>query len=144
MDSAAASLRRFCLERVMFSILGLDHVVLRAANVARMQRFYCEVLGCTLEREREDLGLTQLRAGSALIDLVDVEGELGRKGGAAPGREGRNLDHLCLRIEPFDPGALTAHRCATAWCPAKSSRATALTGRGLRCTSVIPKVMWSS
>jgi catechol 2,3-dioxygenase-like lactoylglutathione lyase family enzyme len=93
----------------MFSILGLDHVVLRASNVPRMVRFYCEALGCTLERERTDLGLTQLRAGNALIDLVDVAGELGRKGGAAPGREGRNMDHLCLRIEPFDPGAISAH-----------------------------------
>ena len=93
----------------MFSILGLDHVVLRASNVPRMVRFYCEALGCTLERERADLGLTQLRAGNALIDLVDVAGELGRKGGAAPGREGRNMDHLCLRIEPFDPGAISAH-----------------------------------
>ena len=92
----------------MFSILGLDHVVLRAANVPRMVHFYCTVLGCTLERERADLGLTQLRAGSSLIDLVAVDGEIGRKGGAAPGAEGRNMDHLCLRIEPFDPGALTA------------------------------------
>lgn len=93
----------------MFSILGLDHVVLRAVNLQRMVKFYCEVLGCTLEKEREDLGMTQLRAGSALIDLVAVEGELGRRGGAAPGVEGRNMDHLCLRIEPFDPGALSAH-----------------------------------
>jgi len=92
----------------MFSILGLDHVVLRVSSLARMQRFYCEVLGCTLERERPDLGMVQLRAGSALIDLVDVAGEIGRKGGAAPGREGRNMDHLCLRIEPFDPGAISA------------------------------------
>lgn len=93
----------------MFSILGLDHVVLRAAHVPRMVRFYCGVLGCTLERERGDLGLTQLRAGNALIDLVDVSGELGRRGGAAPGCEGRNMDHLCLRVEPFDPGAISAH-----------------------------------
>ncbi|MBX3650977.1 MAG: VOC family protein [Burkholderiales bacterium] len=93
----------------MFSILGLDHVVLRAVNLPRMVKFYCEVLGCTVEKEREDLGMTQLRAGSALIDLVAVDGKLGRRGGAAPAAEGRNMDHLCLRIEPFDPGALTAH-----------------------------------
>ncbi|MCE2999029.1 MAG: VOC family protein [Betaproteobacteria bacterium] len=92
----------------MFSILGLDHVVLRVTSLARMQRFYCEVLGCTLERERPDLGMVQLRAGNALIDLVDVAGDIGRKGGVAPGREGRNMDHLCLRIEPFDPGAISA------------------------------------
>jgi catechol 2,3-dioxygenase-like lactoylglutathione lyase family enzyme len=93
----------------MFSILGLDHVVLRITNVPRMVRFYCDVLGCTLEKEREDLGLTQLRAGNSLIDLVAVDSAIGRKGGAPPGAEGRNMDHLCLRIEPFDPGALTTH-----------------------------------
>ncbi|MEP6969387.1 MAG: VOC family protein [Betaproteobacteria bacterium] len=93
---------------MVFSILGLDHVVLRAVNVPRMVHFYCTVLGCTLARERADLGLTQLRAGNSLIDLVAVDGEIGRKGGAAPDMQGRNMDHLCLRIEPFDPGALTA------------------------------------
>ena len=79
----------------MFSILSLDHVVLRAANMPRMTRFYCDVLGCTIERERKDLGLTQLRAGNSLIDLVAVDSDIGRKGGAAPGVEGRNMDHLC-------------------------------------------------
>ncbi len=93
----------------MFSILGLDHVVLRVENVPRMVRFYRDVLGCTLERERPELGLTQLRAGQSLIDLVAVEREPGRNAGAAPGNEGRNMDHLCLRIVPFDPGMLAAH-----------------------------------
>lgn len=92
----------------MFSILGLDHLVLRVASLPRMVRFYCEVLGCTVEKERGDLGMTQLRAGSALIDLVAVDGEIGRRGGGAPGAGGRNMDHFCLRIEPFDPGALSA------------------------------------
>ncbi len=91
------------------TILGLDHLVLRAADPARMIRFYCDVLGCTLERRRDDLGLIQLRAGRSLIDLVTLDGPLGRAGGAAPGAEGRNLDHFCLRIEPFDPAALKAH-----------------------------------
>ncbi|MBS1217830.1 MAG: yaeR [Proteobacteria bacterium] len=93
----------------MFSILGLDHVVLRAVNVPHMVRFYCDVLGCTLERERAAIGLTQLRAGNSLIDLAAVDGEVGPRGGAGPRVDGRNMDHLCLRIEPFDPGALTAH-----------------------------------
>jgi glyoxylase I family protein len=101
-------LRLVRAEQTLFSILGLDHVVLRVASLERMRRFYCEVLGCTVERERADLAMVQLRAGSALIDLVDVQGVIGRKGGAAPAREGRNMDHLCLRIEPFDPGAISA------------------------------------
>jgi glyoxylase I family protein len=96
-------------KRAAFEILGLDHLVLRATDPARLKRFYCDVLGCTLERERPELGLTQLRAGVSLIDLISVEGELGKAGGAAPGKTRRNMDHLCLRIEPFDQNALVAH-----------------------------------
>jgi hypothetical protein len=58
---------------------------------------------CSLERETSpEFGLTQLRAGNALIDIVDVAGELGRQGGAAAGTSGRNMDHFCLQIEAFD------------------------------------------
>ena len=96
-------------KRIAFEILGLDHVVLRVRDAGRLARFYCDVLGCSVERVRDDLGLTQLRAGNSLIDLVTVDAELGKKGGAAPGKEGRNMDHLCLRIEPFDQNALVAH-----------------------------------
>ena len=88
---------------------GIDHVVLRVRDVAVMQRFYCDVLGCTVEKVQAAIGLTQLRAGSSLIDLVDVDGKLGREGGAAPGKEGRNMDHLCLRLQPFDGAAIAAH-----------------------------------
>jgi catechol 2,3-dioxygenase-like lactoylglutathione lyase family enzyme len=91
------------------NILGRDHLVLRTADPARMIRFYCDVLGCALERQRDDLGLIQLRAGRSLIDLVTLDGPLGRAGGSAPGAEGRNLDHFCLRVEPFDPAALKTH-----------------------------------
>jgi glyoxylase I family protein len=88
---------------------GIDHVVLRVRDVAAMQRFYCDVLGCTVEKVQAAIGLTQLRAGNSLIDLVDVDGKLGREGGAAPGKEGRNMDHLCLRVQPFAGAAIAAH-----------------------------------
>jgi glyoxylase I family protein len=91
----------------MFKILRLDHIVLRVRDVEAMLRFYTDVLGCTLERTQEELGLYQVRAGASLIDLVTIDGKLGRAGGAAPGSEGRNLDHFCLRIEPFDADALS-------------------------------------
>jgi glyoxylase I family protein len=71
--------------------------------------FYCEVLGCAIEWRRPDLGLVHLRAGSAMIDLVPVDGVLGSKGGAPPGKEGRNMDHVCLRVEPFDVQAIVQH-----------------------------------
>ena len=90
----------------MFSICDIDHLVLRVVDTERMLHFYCEVLGCSLERHQEAIGLIQLRAGRSLIDLVPVDGQLGRAGGAAPGSEGRNLDHFCLRIEPFDEAAI--------------------------------------
>lgn len=92
----------------MIPLRGLDHLVLRVVDLERMLAFYCGALGCTVERRVERLGLVQLRAGDALIDLVPVDGALGRAGGAAPGREGRNLDHFCLRVEPFDEAAIRA------------------------------------
>ena len=92
-----------------FELRQIDHIVLRVRDVDAMQAFYCDVLGCSVERRQDGIGLLQLRAGASLIDLVDVEGKLGRMGGAAPGAEGRNLDHLCLRVEPFDRDAIVAH-----------------------------------
>jgi glyoxylase I family protein len=88
------------------TIQGIDHVVLRVRDVAAMQRFYCDVLGCNLEKVQAEIGLVQLRAGRTLIDLVDVAGKLGRMGGAPPGAEGRNMDHLCLRVARLDGPAL--------------------------------------
>ena len=88
---------------------GLDHLVLRTDNAERMIRFYCDVLSCSVERRRDDIGLIQLRAGQTLIDLVTLDGPLGLAGGAPPGREGRNLDHFCLAIEKFNEAALRKH-----------------------------------
>jgi glyoxylase I family protein len=94
---------------VPFRLRHLDHVVLRVRDVAAMRRFYCDVLGCTPERDQPGLGLFQLRAGASLIDLVDVNGKLGRNGGSAPGAEGRNVDHVCLGIEGYDEALIVAH-----------------------------------
>ena len=97
----------------MLHIREIDHLVLRVRELDKMLWFYCEVLGCTVQRRQDDIGLVQLRAGRSIVDLVVVDGVLGRAGGAAPGAEGRNLDHFCLRIEPFDEPtlrkALVAH-----------------------------------
>lgn len=90
-----------------FQILDLDHVVIRATDVDAMTRFYRDVLGCALEKEQRDLGLIQLRVGRSLIDLLQVGGKIDRPENGVPG-EGRNMDHLCLRIEPFDADTLKA------------------------------------
>jgi glyoxylase I family protein len=95
-----------------FRIVHIDHLVLRVRDIGRMLDFYTAVLGCTLEKVQEELGLYQLRAGNSLIDLVTVDGKLGKAGGAAAGYEGRNLDHFCLRIEPFDEAALASQLAA--------------------------------
>jgi glyoxylase I family protein len=83
-------------------VRAIDHVVLRVANLDAMLAFYCGVLGLEIERRQDEIGLIQLRAGQSLIDLVPLEGLLGKQGGAGPGVEGRNVDHFCLRVEPFD------------------------------------------
>ncbi|MBV9924668.1 MAG: VOC family protein [Acidobacteria bacterium] len=93
----------------MFGIKGIDHVVVRARDLERMVGFYRDVLGCAVEKRRDDLGLVHVRAGASLIDLISVDGELGRQGGAAPAAEGRNMDHLCLRVEPFDEEEIRRH-----------------------------------
>ncbi|MDO5610293.1 MAG: VOC family protein [Pseudomonadota bacterium] len=92
-----------------FAIKRIDHIVLRVVDPVRAERFYREVLGCEVAKRRNDLGLLHLHAGASMIDLVAIDGELGRKGGIAAGSQGRNLDHLCLRIEHFDEAAIVAH-----------------------------------
>jgi catechol 2,3-dioxygenase-like lactoylglutathione lyase family enzyme len=91
-----------------FSVLRIDHIVLRVKDIERAITFYRDVLGCAIEKRRDDLGLVHLRAGASLIDLVTPDGPLGKQGGALAGVEGRNVDHICLRIEPFDEAAIRA------------------------------------
>lgn len=93
------------------TIREIDHVVIRAADPAAMARFYCDALGCTIEKEQPDIGLTQLRAGRSMIDLLAVGSKLDRVDSGTPG-QGRNMDHLCLRIEHYDAASLGAHLSA--------------------------------
>ena len=93
----------------MITIRDIDHLVLRVVDLDAMISFYCDVLGCSMEKRQDDLGLIQLRAGRSLVDLVPVDGKLGLEGGAAPGKEGRNLDHFCFRVDPFDEIAIRRH-----------------------------------
>lgn len=89
---------------------AIDHIVLRTDRYQELIDFYCNVLGCIVERVIEEgFCLTQLRAGNALIDIVDVEGKLGKPGGPAPQETGNNVDHFCLQIEPFEEHELKAY-----------------------------------
>ena len=93
----------------MLRIREIDHLVLRVRDVDAMVRFYGEVLGCPVHRIDDRIRLVQLRAGRGLIDLIPLDSELGRAGGVGPGREGRNMDHFCLRVDPWDAEAIRAH-----------------------------------
>ena len=95
-----------------FAVQRIDHVVFRVRDLEAMVRFYDSVLGCQVVRRRPELGLVHIRAGASMVDLVDVAGRLGRAGGAAPSFDARNVDHLCLRIEPFDEARIVAHLAA--------------------------------
>ena len=92
-----------------FTLKQIDHVVLRIRDLDRSLNFYVGVLGCTIDKRQEGIGLIQVRAGSSLIDLVPLDGLLGRMGGAGPQMEGRNVDHFALQIVPFDEAAIRTH-----------------------------------
>jgi glyoxylase I family protein len=90
-------------------LAAIDHVVFRVTDLDTAIRFYSEVLGAKVEKVQAEIGVWQLRAGTSLIDLVPVEGKLGRLGGAGPGIEGGNVDHVCFRVVPWDGEAILAH-----------------------------------
>jgi len=114
-----------------FQIRGIDHVVLRCNNVDEMLGFYCGVLGCTIAKRNERLGLIHLSAGTTMIDLVSTDGEIGRADGSAAGLEVRNMDHFCLRIEPFDIERLTEHLKAHGLAPTELRTRFGAEGDGL-------------
>ena len=82
----------------MIRIRAIDHVVLRVRDIERMRAFYCDVLGAQHVAYRPEFGMSHLRVGSAMIDLVKGEGPTGC-----------NMDHLCLRVEPFDQEQVVSH-----------------------------------
>ncbi|MDG2308481.1 MAG: VOC family protein [Candidatus Binatia bacterium] len=84
-------------------IRGLDHIVLRTDRLEELLVFYRDGLGCAVEKIQKEIGLYQLRAGSALIDIVD--GKIW-KTEAGPGES--LYDHFCLQIASSDAGGLVA------------------------------------
>jgi glyoxylase I family protein len=91
-----------------FTLAGIDHVVLLVDDMARVTGFYTDVLGCMVDNDLPQYGMRQLRAGAALIDLVDIgspEGAWGRPEVAG----GRNVDHIALALRPADPEAVRRH-----------------------------------
>lgn len=94
-----------------FDVQGLDHVVLLVNDMAAAQSFYCDVVGCTVERASPKYGMAQLRAGASLIDLVDIGSEAGAW--ARPGVPGgRNVDHVALDTGDWEEEEMRAHLAA--------------------------------
>jgi len=92
-----------------FSVQHIDHIVFRVVDLPRSIAFYSAVLGCEVARRRDDLGLIHLRVGASMVDLIAIDGKLGCRGGVGAGHEGRNVDHLCLRIDPFIEESIVLH-----------------------------------
>jgi glyoxylase I family protein len=82
----------------MLKIREIDHLVLRVRDIEAMTRFYCDVLGAKHVAYRPQFGMTHLRAGASMIDLVKSDGPAGC-----------NMDHFCLRVDPFDQDAIVSH-----------------------------------
>jgi pterin-4a-carbinolamine dehydratase/extradiol dioxygenase family protein len=88
----------------------IDHIVLCVSDLERMVQFYCDVLGCSVERRSAgEFGLVQLRAGRSLIDLIPAHGALEGGDGSPGGGARRNLHHFCVRVQPFEEEELREH-----------------------------------
>lgn len=87
------------MEAGSIRVVGLDHVVLRAADVERTLAFYQQVLGLAGER------VDEWRAGSAPFPSVRIDAStiIDLLPGAP---DGANLDHLCLVVAGADLDAL--------------------------------------
>ena len=85
----------------MFTPLGLDHVVFRVQDQAVSQKFYVDVLGCTVDHVNERISLVHLRFGEHYIDLLPATAE-------APAAVPGGVDHVCLSIRCDDLVSLAA------------------------------------
>ena len=112
------------------SIARIDHVVLRVRDLDRMIDFYSTVLCCELERGPGEERLAQLRAGDSLIDLVDIDSDLGRMAGSAPDPAAPNVDHVCLLVDVWDEAAILARLRAHGVEPGRVEMRYGATGHG--------------
>ena len=94
-----------------FALEGLDHVVLLVDDMKTAEIFYRDVVGCSVDRSLPQYGMLQMRAGAALIDLVDIGSEAGAWGRPHVAG-GRNVDHVCIATGPWDEAAMRAHLAA--------------------------------
>ena len=108
------------MEAPEFSVKFIDHLVLRTGDAARMTEFYRDVVGLKIERQTKS-GLTQLRAGQCLLDIVGVSDR---------DQPGRNLEHFCFRVDPYDEETIRARLEAAGAPIVKAGQGYGAEGRG--------------
>ena len=57
----------------MIRIREIDHLVLRVRDIDTMRRFYCEVLGAEHVAWRPQFGMSHLRVGRSMVDLITFD-----------------------------------------------------------------------
>ena len=81
-----------------FKLLGLDHLLLHVRGMAEAERFYCGVLGCSVQHRMPQHAMLELSAGVVLVDTADPNGAWAVEDAAA----GRNVDHFAILTDGFD------------------------------------------
>jgi glyoxylase I family protein len=94
-----------------FTMVGIDHIVFIVDDLAKAVKWYGDVLGCQPGYSYPDLGMEQLWCGGALIVIWDIT-HPGAEGAIPPVKGGRNVDHVCFALGPFDQDAMRAHLAA--------------------------------
>lgn len=92
-------------------VAGFDHLVLRVRDVERSLAWYVDELGLTPERVEEwrrgEVLFPSVRIdATTIIDLLPATDA--QVPGDGSGAERRNVDHLCLVVEPVDLAAVVA------------------------------------
>ena len=63
-----------------------------------------------VERESPpEIGITQLRAGTALIDILTADSKLCKLGGGPPTQTENNMDHFCLQLKTISEKEISEH-----------------------------------
>jgi len=94
-----------------FSLVGIDHVVFLVDDLDRAVKWYADILGCQPGYSYPKVGMEQVWCGNALIVLWDTT-HPGAMSVIPPVAGGRNVDHVCIALSPFDHDAMRAHLAA--------------------------------
>src|SRR5688572_15469382 len=85
-----------CLPFDMVRVTGFDHLVLVVADVERSLEWYCGFLGL------EGVRIEEWRSGQVPFPSARISDATIIDFVAGSGGKGRNVDHICLVVEPTD------------------------------------------